>query len=190
MEIKRKWWWEAFLEGYKPAILHLKSSKEFDLLKEYPHICPFNRHHSKGCIFFQTKEQRKQYQEQMKDIQEDTYEWHYIVGKTLGFPERSVEWYSRMCELQNKIGKQPDEKKKYDVGVHWSGFCFSSHLDIVTEEVRRTWNKYNHPKAINYPLYLWTKETSYIEIPYGDFDRLTEVCEYIRKKRGLVVTSK
>lgn len=182
----RKWWYEAFLEGYKPATLHLRTSKEFEQLKKYPYIHPFNKHHSEGCIFFQNEAKKQAYQKRIENVEEDSYQWHYIVGNTLGFPRKSVEWFSRMSELEDQIGEQPEEKKLYQIGVHWGGFFFSSNIDFVVDEVKWLWSTYTHPKAIGNPLYFGVPEKEdYEEIAYKDFDRLVAFREYIRSKRGL-----
>lgn len=58
------------------------------------------------------------------------------------------------------------------------------------------WETYQHPKAIENPMYFWTdKVETYLSVPYGDYDRLhgnydrlREVRDYIMKQHGLIPT--
>lgn len=70
----------------------------------------------------------------------------------------------------------------------WAGFRFSTSLEILEEEARWMWESYRHPKAIENPMYFWSDKDSYLTVPYGDYAHLREVCQYIMKERGLIVT--
>lgn len=73
----------------------------------------------------------------------------------------------------------------------WAGFRFITSLDILIEEARCMWETFKYPKAIENPMYFWSdKDNTYLSVPYGDYDRLEEVREYIIKERGLIVTNK
>lgn len=84
--------------------------------------------------------------------------------------------------------EEQQEKERYKVGIRWAGFCFSTHLDLIEQEIDWLWNQYLHPKSENQPLYVWDYEENYLEVPYRNLNKLREVCEYIRKKRGLIPT--
>lgn len=187
MDKKRKWWYEAFLDGYKPATLELITSQSYEQLKNYPHILIQVSFSDELAIFFQTEKLKKEYEQQIKGVKENSYEWHYVIGKMMGFPIKSVKWYAKMSDGTNDHKKK--ELEKYKIGVQWGGFFFATNLDFVADEVRWLWETYTHPKVIGYPLYFHvTEEKEYIVIPYNDFYRLNEFCEYIREKRGLVPT--
>lgn len=178
----RKSYVDAFLDGYKPSMITKRRDKQ---LLTYPHNPTFDEEFGLG-IFFQTEEQKCVFEKQMKDVEWGTYQYHYNLGIVLGFPLRSVKFYAAMRQLEDQTGEYPKEEEKNGVGVIWAGFFFSSHLDFVLDEIVWLWDKYNHPKAIENPLYLWDKETSYLEVPYGDFERLRETRNYIMMKRGLI----
>lgn len=111
-----------------------------------------------------------------------------IVGEVLGFPKRSVEYFSKM---RAKIGHYPEEEKQTKIGVTWAGFFFSSHVDFVKEEALWLFNTYKREKAVGLPLYLRTSEVGYIEIPYGDINRLVAVVDTIKafRKQKTIATA-
>lgn len=177
----RKRWEEAFLDGYKPAVLQLTTHPTYEQLKKYPN-CLYGSWEPTSRIFFQTQQQLDTYRELMKDVREDSPEFHRIVGLTLGFPRRSVEHFAWMRELEERTGQWPEEEEKKTVGAVWAGFYFSCLLDIADHEIQWLWDTYQHPKADGHPVYFWTPETSYIEIPYGDLDELHRVQDMLIDK--------
>lgn len=86
-----KRWYEAFLDGYKPAVLLDRDHRYFEQLKHYPHLTPFDQNLN-SYIFFQTVKQKYDYARKMQDVECDfgSYDFHYHVGMALGFPEKSV----------------------------------------------------------------------------------------------------
>ncbi|TCS96821.1 hypothetical protein [Hazenella coriacea] len=61
----------------------------------------------------------------MDGVEEDTYDYHYIVGTNLGFPEQSVDVYSQMRVLEEQTGVYPEEEERSKIGVEWAGFYFT-----------------------------------------------------------------
>jgi hypothetical protein len=175
----------AFLDGYKPALLtsHRDEFHETVIATDFPRITPFDEYEPSSHIFFQTEEQREKYAEQIIGVEWGTYDYHKIVGETLGFPKRSVDYFAKMRVLEEKIGHYPEEERMNSIGVIWAGFFFSSHVDFVKDEAFWLFNTYKHEKAIGLALYIWSKETSYIEIPYGDLNRLVAVIDTIKAFR-------
>jgi hypothetical protein len=174
----------AFLDGYKPALLIATSHKFFETVAstDFPRITPFDDEQG-SHIFFQTEEQKVDYQKRIKGIELRSFEFNMIVGEALGFPMKSVEYFSKMRALEDKIGYYSEEEEQTKVGVAWAGFFFSSHIDFVEKEVRWLFDTYQHEKAIGLPLYLRTSEDGYIEIPYGDFEKLNLVVNTIKADR-------
>lgn len=77
------------------------------------------------------------------------------------------------------------------IGMTWAVFWFSTSLEILEHEASWMWETYTHPKAIENPMYFWSdKDETYLSVPYGDYNRLREVREYIMQQRGLIVTNK
>lgn len=180
--------YEAFLDGYKPALLIKNDAKIFSrLVEKYPSVLAYKRKDFDMYLFFQTEKCKKKYLHQNRRYEEDTYEDHYLLGVTLGFPKKSVEFFSELYGGRLSLEEQ-QEKERYKVGIRWAGFCFSTHLDLIEQEIDWLWNQYLHPKSENQPLYVWDYEENYLEVPYRNLNKLREVCEYIRKKRGLIPT--
>jgi hypothetical protein len=173
----------AFLDGYKPALLVEPKHKFFNLIPtNYPHLESYIEQDD-IYIFFQTEELKNEYVKKVEGVSWGTYEFHKIIGEALGFPKKSVEFYARMRVLEDKIGHYPEEEEQTKVGVAWAGFFFSSHLDFVEQEVHWLFNTYQHEKAVGLPLYLRTSEDGYIEIPYGNFEKLNLVVNTIKADR-------
>jgi hypothetical protein len=181
---------EAFLDGYKPALLISPRSKFFDIVSktDFPRITPFDDEDN-SHIFFQTEHHKLLYSSQIEGVSLRTYDFHKIVGKTLGFPKESVLYFAKMRDLEEEIGNYPEDERINGVGVIWAGFFFASHLEFVEREVQWLWNTYQHEKAVGQPLYLWTKETDYIVVQYLDFARLKELKEEIQEGRKQKATA-
>jgi CRISPR/Cas system-associated exonuclease Cas4 (RecB family) len=88
-----------------------------------------------------------------------------------------------MRVLEEKTGQYPEEERQTKIGLAWAGFFFSSHVDFVKDEALWLFNTYQHEKAVGLPIYLRTSETGYIEIPYGDLNRLVAVVDTIKAFR-------
>lgn len=183
----KKMHWEAFSDGYKPAILLKRTAKFFPKVSGFPFIQPFNSLDPDGCIIFRSENQKEAYQQQIKSVVEDTYQWHYIVGQTLGYPEKSVEWFSHVFADKKKTGKDNGDIALFGVGVVWAGFFFKTNVKYLSEEIQVLWNRYQHPKAVENPLYLRT-DTGYIEISYGDLEHVRRVQRNVMRQRGLVIS--
>jgi hypothetical protein len=171
----------AFLDGYKPALLISPRNQLFETVvaSHFPRITPFDDELG-SHIFFQTEEQKKDYQKRIKGIELRSYEFNMLVGEVLGFPMKSVEYFSKMRALEDEIGYYSEEESQTKVGVAWAGFFFSSHIDFVEQEIKWLFDTYQHEKAVGLPWYLRTLEDGYIEIPYGNFNILREVVQEIK----------
>jgi len=177
---KRKSYGRAFLDGYKPAILVEKDNPNLHLVKGYPSY----EYDEKFMLFFQSEKEREKFVNKVKYVEKDTYEKCCLLGLTLGFPKKSVEFFAKNDQIERETGVLPN--RDVSIGMEWAGISFATHIDYVEHEARWLWETYQHPKAIENPLFLWTVETSYLEVPYGDFEKLAEARDYIRKKRGLI----
>ncbi|SHF22501.1 hypothetical protein SAMN05444392_11123 [Seinonella peptonophila] len=181
----KKRFYDAFLDGYKPAIQFETYSRHFNRVSDLPF--PSYQLDEDLCMFFQTEELKQTYLDRMNGVNENSYEEIYIMGTTLGFPEKSVDLYAKARVLEAKTGIYPtEEEKMYKIGVNWAGFEFAGFLNVLEPDIQWLWNTYNQSKAVEEPFYLWTEESSYIEVPLGDFERLEEVKVYIMKERGLI----
>jgi hypothetical protein len=174
----------AFLDGYKPALLIAPRNKLFEtvLATDFPRITPFDDE-SGSHIFFQTEAQKEDYQKRIKGVELRSYEFNMIVGEVLGFPMKSVKYFSKMRALEDKIGYYSEEERMTSIGVTWAGFYFTSHIDFVEQEVHWLFDTYRHEKAIGLPVSLWTRETDAIEVEYGDIGRVKAIADTIKAVR-------
>lgn len=126
---------QALIDGYKPAIISERGKSYEDLKKRYPYICPFVSAEPDSLIFFQTAEHKDLYLERMRNVEEGSPQFEYILGTTLGFPERSAKWFASIVQKEKELGYLPDEKQLYGVGIYWAGFSFSSNVEFVDQEI-------------------------------------------------------
>lgn len=169
---------EAFLDGYKPSILIGNDSEFISELEHYPSVLMDRNRDYISSLFFYTEEAKQAYLEKIIDIEQDSYEDHYLLGITLGFPEKSVDFSARMRVYKAQTG-EPSKEERYAVGLIWAGFSFSTHMDYVSEEATWMWDTYKHPKSVEFPLYLCPSGNEILEVPYGDKTRLAEAYEQI-----------
>jgi len=176
---------EAFLDGYKPALLIEKTSPNLHLLEGYPSY-PYDE---KNIFFFQNERVERKFLQQISNLKKDSYEECCLVGLTLGYPKKSVEFFAKEEEARNRTGELPNQNIR--IGMIWAGFWFTTNLYIMLEEAKWMWETYTHPRAIENPMYLWlAADRKHFSVPYGDYSRLREVREYIMREWGLIVTNK
>lgn len=179
---------QAFLDGYKPVTLGWKGKLfneiYYEQLIQYPYINPYEGSPN-GYIFFQDDRLKETYLERMKAAKNE-YEKHIVLGEMLGFPVKSVKKYAEMRVLEDELGEYPEIERKQAVGVEWAGFFFTTYLDFIENEIKWLWETYQHPKAVNNLLCLWSKDIDAMEIKYGDYVALDKAVRFIKEKRNLV----
>ena len=182
-KIKRDF--QALLDGYKPALIMYNYSKYFSLVESFPKY----NYNDVLTYFFQSDNQKKKFITKLKAVKRGSYEECCLIGLTLGYPRKSVEFFAQNDKIKRETGVLPNQD--IAIGMVWAGFRFITNLNILIDEARWMWETYTHPKAIEHPMYFWSdKDETYLSVPYGDYKRLEEVHEYIMKERGLVVKSK
>lgn len=185
----RKRYEQAFLDGYKPSTIVLRSNNFFDQLQSYPSIHPFNNH-PESYIFFQSEELKQEYIRKKVEIKDDTFEDHVLLGITLGFPRKSCEWFAKMRQLEEQTGAFPEEDTLYGIGISWAGFFFRTHVDIAIQEIKWLWNTYTSPKAVENPLYIRPPQNMYYyQVPYGNYESIKNILNKIRLGQALVYPS-
>lgn len=176
---------QAFLDGYKPALIMDNDSRYFLRVKHFPRYC-YNKYLT---YFFQNDSLKEKFTTELKKVVRGSYEECCLIGLTLGYPKKSVEFFARNDQIEKEIGVLPN--RDVAIGMAWAGFRFSTSLEFLEEEAKWMWETYQHPKANENPMYFWSdKENTYLSVPYGDVDRLREVRDSIMKERGSIVTNK
>ncbi|MCH5585108.1 hypothetical protein MK805_09005 [Shimazuella sp. AN120528] len=177
--MRKKRDYEAFLDGYKPALVIEPYRQAYPLVEHYPCV----EYDEDNTFHFHTEEQKRAFEEALNEVERGSYEEEFLIGSTLGFPQKSVEFFARGCEIKKETSKMPES-----LGVIWAGFWFATDAEIVHDEVVWLWNTYKHPRTEGETLYLWGDDIDIdIEVPHGDYNALEKACEYIREKRGIVI---
>lgn len=179
---------QALIDGYKPAIVSERGKTYENLKQLYPYISSFISFEPESLIFFQTERHKDTYLERIESVTEGSPEFEYILGITLGFPEKSARWFSEIKKRKQELGKLPPEKALYGVGVYWAGFSFSSHIEYIDEEIQELWNTYDHPKANENSLYVSAIGAGKYEVTHSDLEQVRLVQREIMLNRNLIST--
>jgi hypothetical protein len=174
--------YEAFLDGYKPAVLVESDRDYIKLLNGHPFTTAYERDCYNLDLYFQDERSKQVYIEHAKGVIEDSYHDHYLLGVTLGFPEWSAKWFAESMAAGR--GEWLPETKIHKIGVNWAGFGFGTHLDMLIDEVRWLWSVYDHPATRDEQLYLWNPKMKRIAVNVGDFEQLETARQYIMQQRG------
>ncbi len=141
--------YEAFLEGRKPATyvnLGIISRPELiSKLMKYPKINEFGDF----WMFFRNDRMKSRYMKQMNGIKPGTPERQYILGITLGYPPKAVDFYTRYFEWQlreREVAK--DWFFTHNVAMKYHGIMFVSHVDDLEENARWLWDTYQIDEEI------------------------------------------
>jgi hypothetical protein len=176
LELRKKRDHEAFLDGYKPALIIEPYRQTYPLVEHYPHM----KYDEDNTFFFHSEEQKQVFEKALHELERGSYEEELLIGSTIGFPLKSVEFFARSCEIKKVTGKMPES-----LGVIWAGFWFATDAEIAYEEGLWLWNTYKHPKTEGEPLYLWDDNID-IEVAQGDYNSLEKACAYIMEQRELI----
>ncbi|SHF23515.1 hypothetical protein SAMN05444392_11170 [Seinonella peptonophila] len=161
-----------FMEGYKPALYDTVMSKRFmgwlPQLQEYPYIdeginlIP----DVKFYLFFQTENQKRDFQSKVSKFAVPSIEFHRLLGQTLGYPPKAVDFYIR-CEQEPSL-------KPLKVGMHYQGVsCNGSVYDLI-DNCNWLWDTYSSKDLPNEPLQVRIGYNMY-SAGWGDIERIKEI---------------
>lgn len=171
--------YQAFLDGYKPALVIEPYRQAYPLVEHYPRV-EFDMDNN---FHFHTEEKKREFEKALSMVERDSYEEEILIGSTLGFPPKSVEFFARCREIKKETGKMPES-----LGVIWAGFWFATNVEIVYEEVTWLWNTYKNPSTEGEPLYLWGEDID-LKVEHEDYDGLEKACEYIKERQIAATTA-
>ena len=177
---------DAFLNGIKPAIYGNSNNayfmKHLDQLKQYPYttdnIDLFNG--ADFYLFFQNHELKHHFLNMIKDIQPRSIAFHSVLGHTLGYPPRSVEFFMEK-ERCREDGEQERLKKlqQLSITIYYCGCSPTSYLSDLMENVEWFWKRYHHESIIQIGMFhenVWKKD---IHIPYQNRESLQQAYQVI-----------
>ena len=134
---------DAFMLGIKPACLLSKADKDdrvsFNKLiaSELPKV----EINSNLTLFFQNEKLKQDFLDQYQDIEFGTNEYHHLIGLTLGFPPKAVDFFVQSLTDQRLW----DQSVRYD---YW-GYLFSGsgHKDDAQAISKWLWSNVSVPPS-------------------------------------------
>jgi hypothetical protein len=114
---------------------------------------------------------KSQFIEKTKDLQPRSKEFQRILGLTLGFPPKAVEYF---LSLIGTTGTYEN-----DLFLDYCGVVCLSNINDLAQNASWLWDRY--PVGIDeLKVSFSAQDVERISIPYGDFGKIKEVME--RKK--------
>lgn len=132
---------DAFMLGIKPACLLSKADKDdrvsFNKLiaSELPKV----EINSNLTLFFQNEKLKQDFLDQYQDIEFGTNEYHHLIGLTLGFPPKAVDYFVRSL-IDQRLWEQ-------SVRFDYLGYIFSGHKDDVQAIAEWLWSNVPAPPS-------------------------------------------
>ncbi|WP_124727910.1 tetratricopeptide repeat protein [Staphylospora marina] len=175
--------YESFLLGVKPAcsenILWLPTAFQLKL-RRYPSVKKENR---RGAIYFQTEEMKQRFLEETKNLSPDSPEYIRILGLTLGFPPKAVDFHVRSL---SRDPAHPQEATKWynlhKVRANYAGNMFAENIDDLVENTEWLWNRYGREWDMSLSVIRETDQRLFLYlVPFGDREKLKEAEEGLRK---------
>lgn len=180
---------EAFLKGIKPAVYGNSNSHYFmqhlDQLKQYPYttdkIDLFDG--ADFYLFFQTEQQKDDFLTVVNNLKPRSIAFHGLLGRTLGYPPRSVEFFiekERLREVREQEGLK--KLKQMSVTIYYCGCSPASHISDMIANVEWFWQRYNYEDTIQIGMLhegIWKRD---IHIPFLDTEALNQVYQMVRER--------
>ncbi|MBA4603521.1 hypothetical protein [Thermoactinomyces mirandus] len=116
----------------------------------------------------------------MEGVKINSPEYCRISGHTFGFPPKSIEYFVKCWDMEQK-GEDVSKLKKGKLGINCSGFMFVIHIDIFVEDIMWMWETYKHPEAVKYETFIRYKK-DYFYVKFGDVEYLIQVENEIRER--------
>jgi hypothetical protein len=136
----------AFLVGYKPAVITRPSFRHFSyMIEHFPYVDQGDSY--QNHIFFQEEWMKGQYIDEIQYISAEGLNPDYarVIGKYLGYPPQSIDYYCRYLMSEDEKGK---------IGIYYAGINFSSHIDLLYNEIQWLQRTYRHPISMELPHYI------------------------------------
>lgn len=174
--------YESFLLGVKPACFEMVTRLKREVLKElkkYPH----HYKNENGAIFFRNEAMKRNFLLDTEGLSTTDPVYHKILGLTLGFPPKAVDFYANYYGWQLK---DREEAKRYffthKVGFRYMGIMCEGHIDDIKENAAWLWERYPSDKpmvikAIKKP----DGDLLTFPVDNGDFSGLLEAKQKVKE---------
>ncbi|RAL22001.1 hypothetical protein [Thermoflavimicrobium daqui] len=161
---------ESFIKGHKPAIYENSLCPLFskvlpDLLLKYPFINGDNialNDEGETYLFFDNEELKESFENQLSDITKGSLEFHRLLGRTLGYPPKAVDFY-----IHKEVNSQLSQRS---VGLYYMGVNCSSDVLDLDENCQWLWEHYPSHEQLQIRI-----DSSFYKVDYCDFDRLHQL---------------
>jgi hypothetical protein len=182
---------DAFLKGYKPAFLevpnHKYTTEKLDtLLAKYPYVDDkaYDLFDGKAFyLFFQDEALRTRFRADMERTGFTKGEIDRVLGITLGFPPKSVDFYVRMMtEKRNGNIEAYQRMKKQKVGMGYCGCYFGSGVADFLENALWLLEQYPFQEAKDEGMFVRIGLEDRLRVPVNSYRQLTEFHQYILQK--------
>jgi hypothetical protein len=137
---------DAFLAGLKPSYFTTTAvnnvKEELDSLKDYPCLDQgVEIAEDETCyLFFQDRQAMDDFSKRIKGFTTKDLEFKKILGLTLGYPPKSVDFFIRK-EIEKQLAL-------YSVALSYCGCTALTHVDDITEVANWYWNTYDHKESL------------------------------------------
>jgi hypothetical protein len=152
---------EAFLKGIKPALYRADNQglqELFPILKEYPHL----KDHTGRFLFFQSKEKKQEYVDNLRQIDINSPEYHKMLGLLLGYPPKAVDFYVRKCTDRSLA--------EVSIGLGYSGVRCVCDVRELIENTIWLWDTYQLDEELRLMV-----EGEFIYVSYRNMEELKNV---------------
>lgn len=126
---------EAFLKGIKPALFERPNDK----LLQFPYV-----EIGDLLLFFQSVEQKQDFVERSMGLSFGSPGFDRLLGFTLGYPPRAIEYYVKTRHSQSDI----KEWVFREASIHYVGQNFVTSIEDLRENVQWVWDTYSYPEEL------------------------------------------
>lgn len=135
--------YQSFLLGIKPACFETYDRLTQEIRAQLE-CYPFHQNYENAAIFFQNESLKEQFLQQTEGLTTKSPKYHKVLGLTLGFPPKAVEFYTSYFEWQlQDRSKALTYYFTHKVGYRYAGIMCEGHIDDLFENAEWLWNTYD-----------------------------------------------
>lgn len=174
---------DAFLLGIRPAVYYCVEDPQFqhsrDQLMTYPFV---NKNidlydGTDFFLFFQNEDLRQKFLGQSKGVKVRSNKFHQILGETLGYPPKAVDFYVQCLDKK--------ELEQLKVGMHYMGIHCSGSAGDLVENTLWLWDTYSRSDV--HSLLEVRIDSSFYSVNCKDVERLKELQDLALSTKAVTV---
>ncbi|WP_044640537.1 hypothetical protein [Risungbinella massiliensis] len=173
--------YESFLQGIKPACFEVITWLKPEVLGQLEKY-PYHYRNENEAIFFQNEAMKYTFIQETEGLSIKNPLYQKILGNTLGFPPKAVDFYSHYYGWQLT---DREEAERYffthKVGFRHMGVMCEGHIEDIEENAKWLWARYPSDiplviKAIQKP----DNDLLTFPVDNGDFSGLQEAKQKVQ----------